>query len=346
MFANTFGTYLRLTTFGESHGPAMGAVIDGMPAGVDFDLATHLQPHLDRRRPGQSNITTARSEADRAQLLSGVFDGKTLGTPICVVVHNTDQRSRDYDPNYFRPGHADRTWQEKFGHRDHRGGGRASGRETLCRVIGGAFAARLLPEQTRVVAFTHQIGEHIARSIPEDLTTALIDQHPTRCPDLNVAERIAQELVECKSQGDSRGGVIELRIDHCPIGLGEPVFAKLKARLADAMMGIGAVVGVSLGDAPAAASARGVDFHTGIPGDGPTAGISPAASGIQGGISNGQRITLRVYFKPASTIGSMAREGRHDPCIVPRAVPVVEAMANLVLADLLLASRLNQHHNP
>ncbi|RAL22749.1 chorismate synthase [Lujinxingia litoralis] len=342
MFANTFGTHLRLTTFGESHGPAMGAVIDGMPAGVAIDLATHIQPSLNRRRPGQSAITTARNEADAAEILSGVFDGKTLGTPICVVVRNTNARSSDYRPDYYRPGHADRTWQEKFGHRDHRGGGRASGRETLARVIGGAFAARLLPPQTRVVAFTRQIGEHRALDVPGDLSTELIDRHPTRCPDLAVAERISQELLECKARGDSRGGIIELHILNCPIGLGEPVFAKLKARLADAMMGIGAVVGVSLGDGFHDATTCGIDFHTGIDGQGPAAGISPAAQGIQGGISNGEPITLRVAFKPASTIGSMAREGRHDPCIVPRAVPVVEAMANLVLADLLLARRLNQ----
>ncbi len=342
MTANTFGRHLRLTTFGESHGLAMGAVIDGFPAGVEFDVDRDLVPHLNRRRPGQSGLTTSRKESDSPEILSGVFEGRTLGTPICVVVHNRDARSRDYDPNYYRAGHADRVWEEKFGHRDHRGGGRASGRETLCRVIGGSFARLLLPEDLRLVAFVRQVGTHVARDLPDPLTIDAVDAHPTRCPDPAVAETIAEELRLCKEEGDSRGGVIELQIHDAPIGLGEPVFWKLKNALADAMMSIGAVVGVSLGDPVAAITTPGKDFHSGVSGDGPDAGISPAASGIQGGISNGEPITLRVFFKPPSTVGSMAKEGRHDPCILPRAVPVVEAMAALVLADLHLATASNR----
>lgn len=346
MHPNTFGRLLRLTTFGESHGPAMGALIEGFPAGVPVDIHRDLQPHLDRRRPGQSKITTSRSEPDKAEILSGLFQGKTLGTPICVVVPNTDARSQDYDPNYFRAGHADRTWQEKFGHRDYRGGGRASGRETLSRVIGGAFARLLLPPTVSLIAFTRQVGTLKATNLPSTLTIQDVDQHPTRCPDLATAEQITAELARCKAEGDSRGGIIELWIDGLSPGLGEPVFWKLKNALADAFMSVGAVVGTTLGDAMAAAQSTGLEFHSGQAGSGQKAGISPAAKGIQGGISNGERIVFQVFFKPASTTGSMARQGRHDPCIVPRAVPVIEAMAALVLADFTLARRLNTLDGP
>ncbi len=342
MQPNTFGNLLALTTFGESHGPAMGAVIDGFPAGVEVDLQRDIQPHLNRRRPGQSKLTTSRSEGDRAEILSGVFEGKTIGSPIAVIVWNKNARSEDYDPNYYRAGHADRTWEEKFGHRDYRGGGRASGRETVSRVIGGSFARLLLPEEVSIVGFTRRIGEHVAEDIPDELTIDDVDAHPTRCPDAAVADEITETLKRCKQEGDSRGGVIELWVDGLDPGLGDPVFRKMKNRLADAFMSIGAVVGTGLGDAPAAAKARGAEFHTGIAGSGPDAGISPAAQGIQGGITNGRRICMRVYFKPASTVGSMAKKGRHDPCIVPRAIPVVEAMAALVLADHVLARRLDR----
>lgn len=342
MQANTFGNLLTLTTFGESHGPAMGAIIDGFPSGISVDVDRDLQPHLDRRRPGQSKLTTSRSEADRAEILSGVFEGKTIGSPIAVIVWNKNARSDDYDPNYYRAGHADRTWEEKYGHRDYRGGGRASGRETVSRVIGGCFARLLLPDEVSIVGFTRRIGDHVARDLPEQLTVDDVDRHPTRCPDLDVADRIADTLETCKSEGDSRGGVIELWIDGVPAGLGQPVFRKMKNDLPGACMSIGGVVGAGLGDAPAASGARGAEFHTGIAGSGPDAGISPAAEGIQGGITNGRRIRIRVYFKPASTVGSMARKGRHDPCIVPRAIPVVESMAAMVLADHFLMRRLDR----
>lgn len=341
MRGNTFGQFLTLTTFGESHGPGMGAIIDGCPAGIPLE-PTDFVPELNRRRPGQSNITTGRSEADAPEVLSGVFEGHTLGSPIAVFVPNTNQRSKDYDPNYYRAGHADRVWEEKFGRRDWRGGGRASGRETLCRVIGGVVARKVLPPDVRIVGFTRQIGTHVAIAVPDDLTVEHVDRHATRCPDVDVGDAITEELLACKEAGDSRGGIIEVWVDGLPVGLGEPVFGKAKNRLADALLSVGAVAGVTLGDAPRDAQMRGVEFHQGVSGSGEDAGISPAANGIQGGITNGERIVLRAYFKPASTVGSMAKEGRHDPCIVPRAVPVMEAMTALALADLYMASRLDR----
>lgn len=341
MERNTFGHLLRLTTFGESHGPAMGAIIDGVPAGLPLS-AEDLVPQLARRRPGQSKVTTDRDESDLPDILSGVFEGKTLGTPICVVVFNEDARSRDYDPDYYRAGHADRTWDEKFGHRDYRGGGRSSGRETLCRVIGGAVAEKILPDEVSIVGFTRQIGQNRADEVPDDLTRGRVDEHITRCPDPEVAETIEADLLDCKERGDSRGGIVELWIDGLPMGLGEPVFRKLKNTLAGAMMSVGAVVGTSLGDAPSDCRTAGFDFHDGESGYGPDAGISPASNGIQGGISNGERIRLLTYFKPASTVGDMSKKGRHDPCIVPRAIPVLESMAALVLADHFLEFQINR----
>lgn len=341
MRGNTFGEFFSVTTFGESHGPALGAIVDGVPAGVDFDIPK-IQAALNRRRPGQSSITTARQEHDQVEILSGVFEGKTLGTPICAIVRNHDQRSHDYDPNYMRAGHADRVWQDKYGIRDHRGGGRASGRETLSRVIAGAIAEMFLPASLSIVGFTRQIGSFQATDIPDHLTRDLVDAHATRCPDPTVADAITRDLEACKAEGDSRGGIIEIRITGCPPGLGEPVFRKAKAVLPAALMSVGAVVGVTLGDAATDATASGKLFHSGVSGQGPEAGISPAANGLQGGITNGEPIVLRAFFKPASTVGSMATSGRHDPCIVPRAVPVLEAMCAISLADLWLASRLDR----
>lgn len=346
MRGNSFGELLTLTTFGESHGVALGAVIDGAPAGLlisveDFEHA------LSRRRPGQSTITTARGEPDSPEILSGIFEGKTLGTPICVIVRNQDARSQDYDPNYLRTGHADRVWEEKYGHRDHRGGGRASGRETLTRVIGGVIAEAILPATVKIVAFTKQIGMLEALEIPPDLTREVVDRHPTRCPDPEIARQIEDDLLECKRLGDSRGGIVEIRVDGLPMGLGEPVFRKAKALLPGALMSVGAVVGVTLGDAVEDAARPGSEFHSEE--KRVAEGISSSANGLQGGMTNGQQLRLLVYFKPASTVGSMAREGRHDPCIVPRAVPVLEAMTALVLADLFLASSLdrsNSHAKP
>lgn len=341
MRGNTFGNFLTLTTFGESHGVALGAIVDGCPAGIPF-APEDLQKNLNRRRPGQSKITTSRGEKDAAEILSGVFEGKTLGSPICVIVRNHDARSKDYDPNYYRAGHADRVWEDKYGHRDYRGGGRASGRETLCRVIGGSIAELILPPEVSIVGFTRQIGTHRASDPTGELTRDIVDTHATRMPDHEVGDRVSAELTECKAEGDSRGGIVEVWIDGVPRGLGEPVFLKAKNALANAILSVGAVVGVTLGDAPEDVRKRGVDFHSGVSGSGEDAGISPAANGIQGGITNGERIRVQAYFKPASTVGSMATSGRHDPCIVPRAVPVIEAMVALTLADLYLASRLDQ----
>lgn len=336
---NTFGRLFRLTTFGESHGPALGSVIDGCPAGVSLDTAA-IQRALDRRRPGQSAVTTARSEGDRVEILSGVFEGKTLGTPIAAIVRNENQRSGDYEAlrTQDRPGHADRVWRERFQHRDHRGGGRTSGRETLCRVIGGAvaeaFLARDLPA-VRSVAWVERVGELAAPPPPVTLDRTAVDAHPTRCPHPETAARMEQEILEAKAQGDSLGGVIAVRVVGLPVGLGEPVFGKLKARLADAFAGVGAVTGVHWGppDLLDALARRGSAFH----------GQAEAYGGIQGGLSNGELLEARVLFKPPATLGDHARQGRHDPCILPRAVPVLEAMASLVLADLWLHREAFRH---
>jgi chorismate synthase len=342
---NTFGELFRLTTFGESHGPAMGAVVDGCPAGVALDTAD-LQRALDRRRPGQSAVTTARSEADAVEVLSGVFEGKTLGTPIAAVVRNLGQRSRDYATlaREDRPGHADKVWRERFRHRDPRGGGRTSGRETLSRVIGGAVAEALLAREVpalRVVAWVSRVGPLLAPSPAPGLTRAEVDAHPTRCPDAGVAAQMEALILEAKRAGDSWGGVITARVEGLPVGLGEPVFGKLKALLAGAVSGIGAVTGVAWGpeDLEARLSTPGSQFHA--PPTGP--GASDVYGGIQGGLSNGESLTLRVLFKPPATLGEHARAGRHDPCILPRAVPVIEAMVSLVLADVWLLSLARPH---
>jgi chorismate synthase len=339
MRGNSFGTFLTLTTFGESHGAALGAVIDGCPAGIPLAVEdfTHA---LRRRRPGQSDLVSPRRESDTPELLSGVFQGVTLGTPIAVLVRNEDARSGDYTPGRHRPGHADRAWDDKYGVRDHRGGGRASGRETVGRVIGGVVAEKILPPAARIVGFTRAIGGITAADIPEHVTRELVDAHPTRCPDFDAAERMAGELRRCRERGDSRGGIAELRIDGLPAGLGEPVFGKTKARLTAALMSVGAVTGVLLGDAWNDVRLDGAVYHKA--GGAEREGYSPRAWGIQGGITNGDRIVLQVLVKPPSTLGAEAASGRHDPCILPRIIPVLEAMAALTLADLVLAARLDR----
>lgn len=344
---NTFGDLFRVTTFGESHGPAMGAVIDGCPAGVPLTKEL-VQRALDRRRPGQSAVTTARQEADQVELLSGVYEDKTLGTPIAAIVRNTDARSQDYSKlaKEDRPGHADRVWRERFQHRDPRGGGRTSGRETLCRVIGGAVADALLAKELprlNVVAWVSQVGPFIAPLPPAGLTRAQVDAHPTRCPDAGLAAQIEARILEAKAAGDSLGGAITVRIEGAPVGLGEPVFGKLKARLADAFAGVGAVTGVVWG--PADLEQRlllpGTQFHApnidGTPSD--------VYGGIQGGLANGAPILARVLFKPPATLTDHAKAGRHDPCILPRAVPVIEAMTSMVFADLWLSFLARPHHS-
>ena len=274
------------------------------------------------------------------EILSGVFEGKTLGTPICVLVRNTDAHSDDYNPDKYRSGHADLAWEGKYGIRDYRGGGRASGRETVGRVIGGVVAEKILPPSVSIVGFTRQIGKLVAADVPETLARDAVDLHPTRCPDIRVADDMMAELTLCMETGDSRGGIVELRIDGAPPGLGEPVFHKAKALLASAFMSVGAVIGVMFGDAAHEIALDGKKFHDDALS--PRKGISLRAHGIQGGITTGERIVAQVLVKPTATVGAMAQKGRHDPCIVPRIVPVLEAMAACVLADLYLAAKLDR----
>ncbi len=336
---NSFGRLFRLTTFGESHGPAVGAVVDGCPAGVALAGAA-IQAALDRRRPGQSALTSARRETDQVEILSGIYEGRTLGTPIAAFVRNRDARPADYDTvtPHDRPGHADAVWRERYKHRDPRGGGRTSGRETVGRVIGGAVAeallARELPSAT-IVGWVSSVGAIAAAEPPAALRRADVDRHPTRCPDEAVADAMAAAIIDAKSRGDSLGGSVDLRIGGLPVGLGEPVFGKLKARLADAAAGVGTVSGVTWGPAnlPEALRVPGSVFHR----------SASSYGGIQGGLSNGEPICLRVFLKPPATLGEAALSGRHDPCILPRVVPVLEAMVSLVLADLWLQWRAYPH---
>ncbi|SES94970.1 chorismate synthase [Stigmatella erecta] len=336
---NTFGVLFRLTTFGESHGPALGAVIDGCPAGVPLTTAM-LQAALDRRRPGQSAITTARAEPDQVEILSGVFEDKTLGTPLAAIVRNTNQRSGDYEKlkTQDRPGHADAVWRERYKHRDHRGGGRTSGRETLCRVIGGtvaeAYLARDFP-QLSTVAWVSQVGNLVAEVPAPGLTRAMVDEHPTRCADRAVREAMSQRILEAKEAGDSLGGSIDIRVEGLPVGLGEPIFGKLKALIAQALGSVGAITGVVWGppDLLARIEQPGSVFHS----------RKDTYGGIQGGLANGEPMQLRAFFKPPATLAEHAKGGRHDPCIMPRAVPVLESMVSLVIADLV--QQMNARHH-
>jgi chorismate synthase len=336
---NTFGALFRLTTFGESHGPALGAVIDGCPAGVPLTTDS-VQAALDRRRPGQSVLSTARQEPDRVELLSGVFEDKTLGTPIAAMVRNVDARPQDYAAlkTRERAGHADAVWRARFKHVDHRGGGRSSGRETLSRVIGGAvaeaFLAQALPA-VQTVGWVAQVGS-LAVALPNaGLTRAQVDAHPTRIPDPPVAEAASRAILEAKERGDSLGGAVGLRIVGLPAGLGEPVFGKLKSRLADALTSVGAVAGLYFGppDLPVRIQEPGSQFHRG----------EGAYGGVQGGLANGKPLELTILVKPPATLGADAKAGRHDPCILPRVVPVLEAMASLTLADLWLQWLAHPH---
>jgi chorismate synthase len=336
---NTFGTLFQVMTFGESHGVALGAVIDGCPAGVPLTREV-IQHALDRRRPGQSAITTARQEADQVEILSGVYEDKTLGTPIAAIVRNTNQRSQDYEQlkSADRPGHADRVWRERFKHRDHRGGGRTSGRETLSRVIGGTVAEALLAREVpglSVVGWVSQVADLSIAPPAAGLTRTHVDAHGTRCPEKDTADAMSARILAAKEAGDSLGGTIDVRVDGLPTGLGEPVFGKLKATLAAAIGSVGAVTGVTWGPPDLLEQLRqpGTAFH-----DKPD-----AYGGIQGGLSNGQPILLRAYFKPPATLKDHAKQGRHDPCILPRAVPVLEAMVSLVLADAWLLHLARPH---
>ncbi len=343
MRGNQFGRVFCLHTFGESHGAAMGALIDGCPAGVVWQQEM-LNRFLDRRRPGASKVTSARQEPDQIEILSGVFDNITLGTPIAAVIQNQDARSQDYDPKQMqtRQGHATDLWQEKFGHSDPRGSGRASGRETVSRVIGGAvarmFVTQLYPE-AQVISFVQRVGLiGLNDSDCVDVAEALegdpwqIDEFSVRCPSAEKNEQMEMLLTKARETGESFGGAAFLRIAGIPRGLGQPVFGKLKSELTAAYMSVGATTGVEIGQGFEAAKSSGHEFHS----------SRQDYGGIRGGLSTGDPMTAKIAFKPTSTRREMAQEGRHDPCIVPRAVPVLEAMTWLVLADQILLGRLDR----
>lgn len=356
---NTFGTRFRLTTFGESHGAAIGGVIDGFPSGIAIDL-DFIQAELDRRRPGQSLLTTARKEGDKVEILSGVFEGRSTGCPIGFIVRNENQHSSDYDNlrNLFRPSHADFTYQQKYGVRDHRGGGRSSARETVSRVVGGAFAKLALQQWgIHVTAYTSQVGEIALEHPYTAYDFSEIEKNPVRCPDPAKAEEMAALIQQVKGEGDTIGGIITGVIQGCPVGLGEPVFGKLHAELGAAMLSINAVKGFEYGSGFEGVSMRGSeqnDIFIPSP-DGGITTQSNFSGGIQGGISNGQDIYFRVAFKPVATLlreqatvtldGTPTRvtaRGRHDACVLPRAVPVVEAMAAMVILDHIMLSNISK----
>lgn len=341
MSANSFGNRFCISSFGESHGAGLGVLIDGLPAGIQFDEAL-LRKDLERRRPGlykgdkNSEIVSQRNEADEFEILSGIFENKTLGTPIAVLVRNKDQRSEDYDhlKSHFRTGHADDLWLDKFQHRDHRGGGRSSGRETISRVIAGAFAKMFLQQvlpDLRTSCFANQIGPYLLND--EERTLALdfdIDTFPARFPSKN-ADEVFNALKVIQTENDSYGGVVELVIMNVPKGLGQPVFHKFKSDLAQGLMSIGATMGIELGTGQKSLNLKGSEFHQ--------SANAANYGGIRGGITTGENIICRVMFKPTSSISDIAKKGRHDPCILIRAIPVVEAMSWIVLADHYLWAR-------
>ena len=352
---NSIGNIFRLTTFGESHGEAIGGVVDGMPAGIPIDMA-FIQQELNRRRPGQSHITTARQEADQVELLSGVFEGKTTGCPIGFIVRNTNQHSGDYDNmrELYRPSHADYTYSYKYGTRDHRGGGRSSARITISRCVAGALAKLVLKQiGVHITAFTSQIGDiSLDRDYSKyDLTQ--VDSNIVRCPDADKAVQMIRLIEEVKAEGDTIGGVITCVIQGCPAGLGEPEFGKLHAMLGAAMLSINAVKGFEYGEGFEGATARGSEQNDiFVNKEGRITTMTNHSGGIQGGISNGQDIYCRIAFKPVATLlreqktvdiqgkeTTLTAKGRHDPCVLPRAVPIVEAMAAMTILDAYLSDK-------
>ncbi|MCD1295965.1 chorismate synthase [Methanocella sp. CWC-04] len=355
MFGNTFGRCFRVTTFGESHGPALGLVIDGCPAGLLLS-ESDIQPELDKRRPGQSELTTKRSEADRVEILSGVFEGRTTGMPIAMIVRNKDVDSSSYDAikDLIRPGHADLGYMEKFGFRDHRGGGRSSGRETVCRVAAGAVAKKLLDMKgIRVYAHVTSIYDVIATDMGLDDVINNTYTNPVRCADLSAAKKMEEAIIAAKSEGDSLGGTVEAIALGVPAGLGAPVFGKLDADLASALMGIGAVKGVEIGLGFESARLRGSVMNDEYYLDeGVIKTRTNYAGGIVGGISSGMPVVCTVAVKPTPSVSKPQNtvnivtkkesvieiKGRHDPSIVPRIVPVVESMISLVLVDHMIMS--------
>jgi len=353
MAGNTFGNFFKLTTFGESHGEAMGGVIDGCPAGVSIDLDA-IENQMMRRRPGQSAIVTQRKEADTVRFLSGIFEGKTTGTPIGFIIENTNQKSADYThiKDSYRPSHADYTFDKKYGHRDYRGGGRSSARETACRVAAGAIASQLL-SAIAITGYVSSVGDLTLEKPYQELDFNTVDSNVVRCPDAEMASKMIAKIKEVKKQGDTIGGIITCVIQNVPVGLGEPVFDKLHAQLGKAMLSINAVKGFEFGSGFKGATMNGSEHNDLFNQDGTTK--SNLSGGVQGGISNGMDIYFRVAFKPVATIMQkqqtinskgekveMQGKGRHDPCVVPRAVPIVEAMAALTIADFWLANKLSK----
>lgn len=349
---NTYGNIFTLTSFGESHGEAVGGVVDGMPAGIDIDL-DFIQADLDRRRPGQSAITTSRKEADKVELLSGVFEGKSTGCPIGFVVRNTNQHSQDYENmrNVFRPSHADYTYTTKYGVRDHRGGGRSSARITISRCVAGALAKLALRQiGVSVTAYTSQVGDIAIDPDYRHYDFSKIETNAVRCPDVEAAAKMEKLIAEVKGQGDTVGGIITCVVKGCPVGLGEPEFGKLHAALGSAMLGINAVKGFEYGAGFACVNRRGSELNDVFTGVFHT--TTNNSGGIQGGISNGEDIYFRVAFKPVATLlmeqqtvdkdgnpTKLTARGRHDPCVLPRAVPIVEAMAAMTILDYYLLSK-------
>lgn len=352
---NTFGNIFTLTTFGESHGEAIGGVIDGFPAGIDIDME-FIQNELNRRRPGQSHITTSRNEADKVEILSGVFEGKSTGCPIGFIVRNTNQHSNDYEnmSNLFRPSHADYTYYNKYGIRDHRGGGRSSARITISRCVGGALAKLALKRLgISVYAYTSQVGSIALENDYRKYNPNLIESNIVRCPDRDKANEMEKLITEVKGQGDTIGGTITCVIKGCPAGLGEPEFDKLNATLGYAMLSINAAKGIEFGAGFSGVSSKGSEMNDIFYNDnGETKTRTNNSGGIQGGISNGNDIYFRIAFKPVATIlkdqptvdihgneTTFKARGRHDPCVLPRAVPIVESMAAMVILDHFLLSK-------
>lgn len=358
MAGNSFGKLFTLTSFGESHGEAVGGVVDGCPAGLVLDIQA-IQAELNRRRPGQSKIATPRNESDSVEILSGIFEGVTTGMPIAFVVRNENQRSKDYSniKDTYRPSHADYTWSAKYGIRDYRGGGRSSAREHIARVVGGAIAKQVLAGYgVSITAFTTQIGNVVwsdGNIVPSSIE---IEQSIVRCPNPEKSEQMIALIEQVRAQSDSVGGVVKCVVQGVPVGLGEPVFDRCQALLAHAMMGINAAKGFEYGRGFEAASMRGSDHNDPfVMKNGRVGTLTNNSGGIQGGVTNGEDIYFKVAFKPVATIAreqdsvdvngnavKFTAHGRHDPCVVPRAVPVVEAMAAMVLLDLLLQNRANK----
>lgn len=354
MAGNSFGTLYKLTSFGESHGRGVGGIIEGVMPGLFLDME-FIQNELNRRRPGQSEITTPRDESDQVEFISGVFEGCATGTPLAFVIWNKDQKSGDYDnlKDVYRPSHADYTYQSKYGIRDHRGGGRSSARETIARVVAGAVAKLMLKQfGVSIQAFTSQVGEIKLNKPYQDLDLMMAENNIVRCPDADTAMLMIQYIDDIRREHDSVGGVITCVIRNTPTGLGEPVFDKLHAMLAHAMLSINAVKGFEYGSGFAAAGMRGTNHNDEFYiNEGRVRSRSNFSGGVQGGISNGEDIYFNVAFKPVATVLKeqktvnkqgdevvMQAKGRHDPCVVPRAVPIVEAMAAMVLADALLVN--------